>query len=380
MSKSNSFINKIRFSFSDVTEVPDILKQSHYPSLDGFRGISIILVVLFHLNNGQTYYLLNGGLGVDIFFVISGFLITTLLFKEKIKTKTISLKRFYIRRFLRIFPVAYLYLFIIIILNYVLKLNISVVNFCAAFLYIMNFSYFLKYYNSRFTQHYWSLSVEEQFYLIFPFLLKRYYKIYLGFILFIIFILPLILILPEISQTFNNSFLYAGTHYLIKFQGIAVGCLLSVLVFKNIIKLQALQKFKIAINLIVIAILCFLKYDENYSIETVFINLFVSFLVGYLILSNLIQSKDLIFRFLNLKALTTVGILSYSIYIWQQLFTSFDNRLPSFMTNLPFNVICLLVIAYCSYNFYEKRFLKLKDKFESKSKGIKTSAKQITEA
>ncbi|HMC86217.1 MAG TPA: acyltransferase family protein, partial [Chitinophagaceae bacterium] len=109
-------------------------------------------------------------LGVKLFFVISGFLITTLLIKEKIKTNTINLKKFYIRRFLRIFPVFYLFLIVIIVLNFVLHLAIPWYIFLTAALYLTNF--FI--YQTHWTMvHFWSLSVEEQYYLVWPALFKK---------------------------------------------------------------------------------------------------------------------------------------------------------------------------------------------------------------
>jgi len=354
--------------FSEITEIPEILKQSHYPSLDGFRGVSIIFVIIFHINEGKNFLIFNGGLGVAIFFVISGFLITTLLIKEKVKTKTISLKRFYIRRLLRIFPVAYLYIFVVLLLNFIFKLHISFVTFVAAGLYIMNFSYFLKHYNSIITQHFWSLSVEEQFYMFFPYLLKKNFKVYLWIIIFIVFLLPIILLLADYVHQLNTGIVYAGTHYLIKFQSIAVGCLFSVLMFKNYFNFTFISKYKVIINLLIIASFFFIQYDQNYSVKIVFTNLLISFLAAYLIISNLVHSSDFIFKFLNSKIMGFIGVLSYSLYIWQQLFTTTTKNLPPFMSKLPFNICLLVIVACISYYFYEKKFLKLKDRFEPKTK------------
>jgi peptidoglycan/LPS O-acetylase OafA/YrhL len=93
---------------NDIT-VPALLKPAHLPGLDGLRGIAIIIVLLSHIFKGTPYAKsFPGDTGVEIFFVISGFLITSLLLKEKINNGHISLKHFYIRRILRILPLAYL--------------------------------------------------------------------------------------------------------------------------------------------------------------------------------------------------------------------------------------------------------------------------------
>ena len=105
-----------------------LLRSNYYYSLNGFRGISIILVLFYHLQLSDNYFyttIFNGGLGVNIFFVISGFLITSLCLKEKEVTGGLSLKKFYIRRFLRIFPLAYLYIGVVFFLIHFYSLNIS---------------------------------------------------------------------------------------------------------------------------------------------------------------------------------------------------------------------------------------------------------------
>jgi len=362
--------------FSNITNIPFFLRAAHYPSLDGLRGISIIFVVVSHLNGFRNFLIFNGGLGVDIFFVISGFLITSLLLKEKIKTKSISLKRFYIRRVLRIFPVAYLYLLTLIVLNFFFKLNISAVNLLAAFFYVMNFSYFIKNYHSLLTQHFWSLSVEEQFYLLFPIILKKNLKMFIVLVLFIIFTLPLLIIIQSVSFFANSTSLYAVTHYFIKFQGIAAGCLFSVLAFKNYFASPFHRKYKIWTNSATIVLLCILNYDENYGVKIVFVNLGITILIGYFIVTNIMESKDYIFKFLNSKILSRMGVLSYSIYIWQQLFTLSHNNIPSFVTSFPVNIILLLVVAACSYYLYEIKFLKLKERFNSKAKQAALAAKE----
>src|SRR5690606_11080924 len=134
------------------------------------RAVAIILVILGHakFTEGVSKPVHNfletfvyAQLGVKIFFVLSGFLITTLLIKEYQKNGRISLKAFYIRRLLRIFPVFYLYLFVLLLVNYLLQLNLSWQNFAGAALYLNNFSFFA---GTWLTGHSRSLAVEEQFY------------------------------------------------------------------------------------------------------------------------------------------------------------------------------------------------------------------------
>src|ERR1700761_4201490 len=132
----NAFKNRL---FADIVSVPPILAPGLLPGLNGLRGVSILMVLMGHLTMNSRYgSTFAGSIGVWIFFVISGFLITTLLLKEKVQTGKISLKQFYIRRFLRIIPVAYLFLITLVILNSALKLQVPSKSFLSAFLFFQN--------------------------------------------------------------------------------------------------------------------------------------------------------------------------------------------------------------------------------------------------
>jgi len=139
------------------------------PSLDGVRAISITLVVMCHLANWKHISLpfptIYGSLGVRIFFVLSGFLITKLLLREHERTETISLRDFYIRRAYRIFPAAAVYLLVITIIYWH---QLRWYSIAASALYVMN----MQSYPPWMLGHLWSLSIEEQFYLLWPFALK----------------------------------------------------------------------------------------------------------------------------------------------------------------------------------------------------------------
>ena len=356
--------------FADIDTVPETLQGSYYPSLNGFRGVAVLMVVFSHLQLTPNHYydVFNGPLGVLFFFVLSGFLITTLCIKEKVLTKDLNLKKFYIRRVLRIFPVAWLYLVVIIILKLVFHLEVHYIAIAGAFLYLMDFSsFFRKYHSSFFTGHYWSLSVEEQFYLIMPFILKKSFKGYLIVLFAIIFLLPLLLCIQEAVPALNILILYAPTHFLIKFQSIAIGCFYAILMFKFPAH-QNLLRGKLVLNIIAIVLIWYIYYNDNFNLENVFKGMASSVLIGYLIISNVIPGTDLIFRFLNLKALKFVGVLSYSIYIWQEIFTSHDPLLPFWMVAFPYNIIWVIVVSCASYYLYERYFLKLKSKFSILSK------------
>ncbi|HEX3384550.1 MAG TPA: hypothetical protein VHS53_05150, partial [Mucilaginibacter sp.] len=91
--------------------------------------------------------------------------------------------------------------------------------------------------------------------------------------------------------------------------------------------------------------------------------LVISLLAGYIIVTNLAPSPGPVFWLFNTKLLKRIGILSYSIYIWQQVFTSNDQKLPHFMIAYPYNILCIIVVSCASYYLYERFFLNLKKKF-----------------
>jgi len=345
------------------------LKNKYLPSLNGLRGISIILVVMSHLpkyDNDIYLKIFNGHLGVNIFFCLSGFLITTLCIKEKELSGTISLKLFYIRRALRIFPVAYLYLAVLFLINSIFHLDIAKFQFVAAMFYLTNLSYFRSHNFTWFTGHYWSLAVEEQFYLIFPFILKKSSNTFYYVLIFIVFILPVFCALQEFFPRINNSVLYAFTHYFIKFQSISVGCLFSIITFKegfNNTFFNFIQSYKVPLNILAFFLIFYLGYDDFYSLKAICVNLVISFLTSYIIISNVPINNDIVYKLLNNKQISFIGILSYSIYIWQQIFTSGSDKLPAFLVTLPFNIAFIIITPLLSYFFYEKYFLSLKNKY-----------------
>src|SRR4051812_33176028 len=142
--------------------------QFRIPSLDGLRALSISLVLLAHFSYSAGFPIhhspvldLYAHYGVRIFLVISGFLITSLLLREKERTGTIDLKQFYLRRAYRLLPAAYLYLVVITILFHE---SLTFKYLVAAYMYLTSYAL----HSPWVLMHLWSLSVEEQFYLLWP--------------------------------------------------------------------------------------------------------------------------------------------------------------------------------------------------------------------
>lgn len=348
--------------FSDITEIPAALNQKMYPSLNGLRAVSIIMVILHHyiLMYGTSYpnLLFIGPLGVDIFFVLSGFLITTLCIKEKVYTGHLSLKNFYIRRALRILPVAYLYILVVLILNYFIGFDIGPTSILASVLFLVNISYFQKIKFDWNLAHFWSVSVEEQFYILLPVFIKKRFDIYVAILLLICFAAPPLVYLQSVCYFLHSEILLSALRYIIKFQGISVGCLFSVLVYKGYLNFC---KTGVWVTILSAVIICYIKFDAAFGLRSSFTNLASSILIGFIVVNVIHPQNNLVFKFLNLKILNLIGMLSYSVYIWQQLFMSNDSKFA--LSKTPLNFVFIIVVPFISYFYYEKYFLKLKSKF-----------------
>jgi peptidoglycan/LPS O-acetylase OafA/YrhL len=356
-------------------EIPYRLQSKKLSSLDGLRGISIALVILSHFTYNSTFNEKTefGLIGVDIFFVISGFLITTLLLKEKTLNGYINLRKFYIRRALRILPVVFLFLSVLLLLNSIYNLQIKPISFFASLLFIRNLP--IPNCSDWYTSHFWSLGVEEQFYLLFPFLISRlslntYKKI----------ILLLICIIPITDYLFYNkmgvfysqkSFHIIGLVFVNLFgKGTAlilVGSYLSVLMFtrsKFIESISGTKQKNLSLLIFIVAIAIMIPssvFYFQYFSEIVF-----AFLIGIIIIMNL-SGNNIMARLLNLKLIAEIGILSYSLYLWQQIFTHnqpWKGDFP-YSDSIILNFFLMVVAGYLSYYFYERKFLKLKSKFTS---------------
>jgi peptidoglycan/LPS O-acetylase OafA/YrhL len=157
------------------------------PGLDGLRGIAVLAVIIYH---ADVSMLVGGFLGVDVFFVLSGFLITALLIDELTRTNTVDRARFYMRRIRRLMPALFLVLFFSVLVSGLFVLDAAyhvrrdlpwAITFVLNWSYLFfEQSYFVNISRPPLLQHLWSLSVEEQFYVIWPILLIALYKVKIG--------------------------------------------------------------------------------------------------------------------------------------------------------------------------------------------------------
>ena len=340
--------------------------MKYIKGFDTLRAVSILMVVTAHLlPSGYEFYktrlwiVVSGTTGVQIFFTLSGFLITTLLLKEKRKTGRINFKNFFARRLIRLLPP--LILFYILVGVFMIEGSISStwIGFLFSMFYAYNFVHH-DYYTVE-LGHTWSLGVEEQFYLTWPFVLSGLNKVskltvvtilFLGFCVLSYFVFPEL----EISSNYHTDrwFIPAAAP-------IIVGSYFAVLNHFYSVK----WKEKIANNLRVILLAIALFLYPLYSIEAllkvapIIQAVGISFLLIWLVYNQ--DSK--ITKIVDNRLFRYLGQISYGVYVYQGFFFRTGPGGELAVQHYPLNILMVIGIAVLSYEFYEKPILKLKKRF-----------------
>ena len=345
------------------------------PSLDGLRGIAILMVLIGHgsfsfplLAYGPLRFAANAALGVNVFFILSGFLIYGLSVREIEKTGAFDWKQFYVRRVLRIFPCFYFYIAVLLLLMGAGVISLSRPMIVSAATFSLNYRHVWDHtigaYDYYAIGHYWTLALEEQFYLTWPLLiLLRIKGRLLPTLVAIIALAPLIRIACYIFTPGSRE--QIGMMFHTGFDSIAAGVLLGELLRRDRPRLW-LERWssKRAVVAGALVFLLFLSplltghFRGAYSITIgKSLELFALCLV---ITAAVTFPQTLLFRFLNWGPLAYVGVLSYSLYVWNNLFLLGENFWFSFF---PLNIACVAGMALVSHYLVERPFLKLKDRF-----------------
>ncbi len=346
--------------------------EKRIPSLDGLRAISILLVIVGHLFVGKNITFRdsplliivgNGLLGVTIFFVISGFLITSLLLREHETRGQISLQNFYIRRILRIFPPFYAYVAVLGLLTAAGWVFLSHWDFLSAVTFTVDYS---PKHNAWPIQHAWSLSVEEQFYLLWPALLvlciHRWGRLAAAKVACaLIVVSPL---LRELTHLYGGSHFANRIPYMLhtRIDSLMFGCLAALLsgteLLEGIYKCGARIVWLLPAFVFVASPVLEDRFGGTYtyivghSLEGACIAVTMLWLVR--------NSHSVVGKILNSRPMIHLGVISYSVYLWQQVFLPGGNTA---IGRFPANVICVGIVSELSYYVVEKRFLKWRKYF-----------------
>lgn len=338
------------------------LRAGRIPALDGIRAVSISLVIVAHaLGTGVLPMSKRGGglaadLGVRTFFVLSGFLITTLLLRELERNNRISLWGFYVRRAFRIFPAFYTYLFVVGVLALIGPLELFKHDLLAAASYTTNFHTE----RSWWTGHLWSLAVEEQFYVVWPLAL-----VVLGlfrawwFALAAIIAAPLLRVALWYGMPAHRDL--ADQAFPCVFDALAAGCMLAFLAPQLANSQRAARLFDSRWFWLVpaIGVLALLARNPliRYGVAMTVANL----VIAAVVLRCVARPQSRVTRVLERRGFVWLGGLSYSLYLWQQLFLNRHSAL--WPHQFPINIgLALLAACGCHY-LIEKPLLRFADRW-----------------
>lgn len=350
---------------------------SRLPSLHGLRAFCVLIVIAAHLAEQQAYHLpshpaatlftifLDGELAVNVFFVISGFLITTLLINEERKNGSVSIFNFFARRTLRIFPAYYALLGFYAVIQMFGLINVS----GWAWITAITYTKYLNWWKDWLTAHAWSLSIEEHFYLTWPFvfaLMKRYRG---AFCVALVVGIPILKLIVFQSHLLNPY--YSNLYLTIFFRcdAIAIGCLFAL---KRHWIVSLVNGKELMVAFCALTVIVFLSASKSmiWSASPLLKNIGITLgttsglianaAISVLIICTVFFDQKSWRWLLNNQMATWLGSLSYSLYLWQQFYL---NKSDYWINQFPQNLILLFMTLIFSYQLIEKPFLSLKSRF-----------------
>jgi peptidoglycan/LPS O-acetylase OafA/YrhL len=365
-----------------------MLNRTYFPGLNELRALAILSVIPGHIElikslfNVTPYHWfpIPGKLGVVLFFVLSGFLITVLLLREKFKTNSVNLKYFYIKRILRIWPLYFLIMglsiFVLNRLDLFIMPNLSLAiydqftytNITLLLLILPNYIGFVIPYAGQV----WSLGIEEQFYFFQPFIVKIIKNSWILFLIMlgIVFLKEL---LSAINSLIDFRFLDILIQISVYFGCIAIGSIGAILChsYPNFIyKVIHRKDTQVMSLMLLIASLIYIKISGK---ETI-IDFRVHAIIFVIVIINASTNED---SFYNLKNnfLDYIGRISYGMYMYHAIAISlaitvakllenyFDSYIVLHISIYILTIIFTVALSIFSYKYYEGLFLSLKNKF-----------------
>lgn len=326
--------------------------SSRIPTLDGWRGIAILLVLFNHvmnacLQNVTSPWLATGQHGVTVFFVLSGFLITA-----NLTAGPIDLKRFYIRRFFRLMPVAWAYLAVLLLID----LRMHIVSASAI---VSSLFFYRNFTGTAFgssTWHFWSLSLEEQFYLAWPpvlFLAGMRRSRWIA----VLAICGCALYRWAFWSYYNQNLLNCQTQ--VRADALLVGCLMALLLRDPALRSQIVKwSGRLALPALCVFIFCIWKF--------VFLPpLIESVSIVLMLTASVLHPESPFAKPLSWRWLSKLGVISYSIYVWQELFMLIA-RGQGFLGRALTLGVCLPLCVLGSYWYLERPLNRLGHKLSDR--------------
>jgi peptidoglycan/LPS O-acetylase OafA/YrhL len=363
---------------SGVMSDPALKPSTYLPTLDGWRALSITLVVLHHSQIQSSIPILGpllqflarvGEVGVELFFAISGLLICSRLLDEESRGGQISVKGFYLRRVFRILPAAIFYLLVIAILAALHVIPVFPMDWFASLFFFRNYVMLFEYLNHSplplhwYTGHFWSLSMEEHFYLVLPAVLvafKRTRRWVLAGMAVSVALWRMVLT-HVIHRDYQFNF-RTDTHV----DALLIPAMIALTLYpltRNQAARRYIPAWSFPVFLVTELLLLTIRVPWFFTLQAIVLPL--------LILSTALHPSAVQGRILETKPLRWIGWISYSLYLWQQLFfgVNFAGSPPglALLRKSPINLLALLVCATFSYYVIEKPFIRLGHKLASTS-------------
>lgn len=335
-----------------------------FGSLDGLRAIAILLVVWFHAGHDGWGFLGKGFFGVELFFVISGFLITTLLLREEERTGQVSLRNFYIRRSLRIFPLYYAVLFVYVLIVSLIERDTTAKdvfwrNLPAYATYTSNWLVNLTAHDRVIFYFAWSLATEEQFYLFWPSVI-RYTKRFAtpAVVMLVLLVADQLLELVLFPQWFADH--PTGRQFATSLATpICLGCLLAYAAHRpwTFALLYRVLGHCWSAPLCLVLTALAIQFE---SCPPLLVHVAMTGLVG----ACCIRDDNGLWRILSWRPVAYIGTISYGIYLIHMLCLNIAQRVPGVkghsMWVFLVGLLISITIASLSYRFFEKPFLRIK--------------------
>jgi peptidoglycan/LPS O-acetylase OafA/YrhL len=351
------------------------IKLNYRPEIDGLRAIAVVSVILYHANiNIFNYKIFSGGfVGVDIFFVISGYLITSLILKELKTTGKFSFLNFYQRRAMRILPALFFVIAASLPFAWLYLLPGSLLDFSKSILYSIGFSsnYYFYFSNLQYGTedsflkpflHTWSLSVEEQFYILFPVTIIIVYKFFKKNLFKVIISFIIISFISAIYTSGSNpsaSFYFLHT----RIWELLSGSILAYIEIKkkNKFSNKLLYQFGSLTGLVIITFSVFFLNDKI-SNTPLYLLLVI---IGTCFVIKFCNKNNFTYNILSNKLFVNTGLISYSLYLWHYPIFAFyryafasGNILIKIFTGFLIVILSIFTYFYIEKKFRNKNVLK----------------------
>jgi len=376
LQSAEKLFDGVKHRFQDQSRKDN--KSRYIPTLDGWRALAILLVLAHHAGTAfygeKQYYATSptryGTWGVPVFFALSGLLITKLLLEEFDRSGRISLRSFYIRRAFRILPPATVFVLSLAALGVLA----SRTEMAGALLFFRN--YVPDSLGGLYTSHFWSLAVEEHFYLIWPGLLVLIgVRRGLPAAAAISVALALWMSADFHYHIYARLFPNANFQYRtdLRLDGLFCGCSMAFLLNRPASREWLRRYYSWWIwGLSAAAIVYCLKFEPYLAV------FWISILIPCLMVGTTLHPDWAVSRFLDLAVVKWVGRISYSLYIWQQLFLvpSWEPKRFAALQHWPVNLLVVFVCATVSYYIVEKPMIRLGHKLAGR---FRTPAKERDE-